>query len=94
MSMMKLIEGCINTVATCCWVQELREDMDVAAALDLAAKVLNKTMDTAAPSADKLEVAVLQFDPENPTELIQRSLPTREVEALMKRAQEQQTQAQ
>ena len=67
--------------------------MDVAAALDLAAKVLNKTMDTAAPSADKLEVAVLQFDPENPKALIQRSLPTHEVEALMKRAQEQQTDA-
>lgn len=68
--------------------------MDVAAALDLAAKVLNKTMDTAAPSADKLEIAVLRFDPENPTVLEQRSLPSHEVEALMKKAQEQQAETQ
>lgn len=77
-----------------CPTQELRDDMDVPAALDLAAKVLNKTMDTAAPSADKLEIAVLQFDPKDPTVLEQRSLPTKEVEALMKRAQEQQTETQ
>ncbi|CDJ57230.1 proteasome subunit alpha type 4, subunit, putative [Eimeria maxima] len=86
--------GVNNQSAQTILKQELRDDMDVPAALDLAAKVLNKTMDTAAPSADKLEIAVLQFDPKDPTVLEQRSLPTKEVEALMKRAQEQQTETQ
>ncbi|EPR60472.1 putative proteasome subunit alpha type [Toxoplasma gondii TgCatPRC2] len=74
--------------------QEWKEDLDVDGALLLAAKVLNKTMDTAAPTADKLEIAIVRKDPADDSRLIQRLLSNEEVTALIKKAQELQAEEQ
>jgi len=42
---------------------EFTPDLSVETALELAVKVLAKTMDTTTPTADKMEFSVLQRDP-------------------------------
>eukprot|EP00922_Rhytidocystis_sp_ex-Travisia-forbesii_P026486 GHVS01038771.1.p1 GENE.GHVS01038771.1~~GHVS01038771.1.p1 ORF type:complete len:312 (+),score=83.69 GHVS01038771.1:115-936(+) len=51
--------GVNNQSAQAMLKQDWRDDMSVDEALDLAAKVLTKTMDTTSPSPDKLEFSVL-----------------------------------
>ncbi|OXB70989.1 UNVERIFIED_CONTAM: hypothetical protein H355_005765 [Colinus virginianus] len=81
-------------VQICDIKQDWNEDLDVDGALLLAAKVLNKTMDTAMPSAEKLEIAIIKKNPENESQLLQVVLSNEEVTQLMKKAQEIQAQEQ
>ncbi|PFH33034.1 putative proteasome subunit alpha type [Besnoitia besnoiti] len=86
--------GVNNQSAQTILKQEWKEDLDVDGALLLAAKVLNKTMDSAAPSADKLEIAIIKKDPADESRLIQRMLTNEEVTALIQKAQELQAEEQ
>lgn len=54
--------GVNNQSANTILKQDWHESMDVKEALDLAAKVLTKTMDACSPTAEKLEFAVITFD--------------------------------
>lgn len=45
-------------------------------------------MDSAAPTADKLEIAIVRKDPADESRLIQRMLTNEEVTSLISRAQE------
>jgi len=58
--------GLNNNTAQQILKQDWQEDMKLQEALELAAKVLVKTMDTATPDADKLEIAVVQMTPNGP----------------------------
>lgn len=86
--------GINNQSAQSILKQDWNEDLDVEGALLLAAKVLNKTMDTAMPSAEKLEIAIIKKDPENESQLLQVVLSYEEITQLMKKAQEIQAQEQ
>lgn len=55
--------GANNKAATSLLVSDFTPDMSVDQALELAVKVLTKTMDTTNPTADKMEFSVLQKDP-------------------------------
>jgi len=55
--------GANNKAATSLLLSEFKPDLSVEAALELAVKVLTKTMDTTTPTADKMEFSVLQRDP-------------------------------
>jgi len=52
--------GINNNTAQQIMRQDWKEDMNVQDALELAAKVLTKTMDTASPNAEKLEFGILE----------------------------------
>ena len=54
--------GANNKAATSILVSEFNAEMTVPEALKLAVKVLAKSMDTTAPTADKMEFTVLQRD--------------------------------
>lgn len=54
--------GINNNTAQQCMRQDWKEGLKVQEALELAAKVLVKTMDTAAPTAEKLEFGVVEKD--------------------------------
>jgi len=65
--------------------------LTVDTALELAARVLTKSMDTTSPSADKLEFAVVSKDPVT-QEVTQKMVPTDVIAKLMKKAAEEQAQ--
>lgn len=56
--------------------------MSLGDAVKLAVRVLGKALDTAAPSADKMEVAILELDAQGAP--VQRLLSKAEVEAIIK----------
>lgn len=58
--------GLNNNTAQQIMRQDWKEGMKLQEALDLAAKVLVKTMDTATPNAEKLEFAVVQMTANGP----------------------------
>lgn len=58
--------GLNNNTAQQIMRQDWKEGMKLQESLELAAKVLVKTMDTATPNADKLEFAVVQMTPNGP----------------------------
>eukprot|EP00923_Selenidium_pygospionis_P018510 GHVN01032385.1.p2 GENE.GHVN01032385.1~~GHVN01032385.1.p2 ORF type:complete len:220 (+),score=47.28 GHVN01032385.1:426-1085(+) len=81
--------------------QDWREDLSLEDAQHLAAKVLLRTMDSTAPSPDKLEFAVLYRDTEQEEKdedmmhgargkVVQRALTHAEVSKLIKKAQDEQ----
>lgn len=63
------------------------EGVDIEAAKELAVKVLTKTMDTTAPTSEKMELAVLRRDAET-GKVTQSCLTDAEVDALIKKAAE------
>lgn len=63
-------------------------------ALSLAARVLIKTMDTATPSSERLEFAVITRDETATVKTIQRMLTNQEIDNLLKAAIEEQKQQQ
>jgi len=75
--------GLNNNTAQQIMRQDWNEDLKLPGALELAAKVLVKTMDTATPNAEKLEFAVVQMTPNGPKF---RMLKDDEVNKLMKDA--------
>lgn len=77
--------GMNNNTAQQIMRQDWKEDLSVKEAKELAAKVLTKTMDTAVPSAEKLEFAILQKDASG-TGVTMKYVPGPEVEQLMKDA--------
>uniref|UniRef100_A0A0G4GLH7 Proteasome subunit alpha type n=1 Tax=Chromera velia CCMP2878 TaxID=1169474 RepID=A0A0G4GLH7_9ALVE len=85
--------GVNNQSAQSILKQDWSEELDVKAALGLAAKVLTKTMDTSTPSAEKLEFAVLSKT-EGSEETEFRILPEDEVASLMETAAKQQAEEQ
>lgn len=58
--------GLNNNTAQQIMRQDWKEGMKIQEALELAAKVLTKTMDTATPSAEKLEFGVVKMTPDGP----------------------------
>jgi len=58
--------GLNNNTAQQIMKQDWKEGMKIQEALELAAKVLTKTMDTATPNAEKLEFGVVKMTPEGP----------------------------
>jgi len=58
--------GLNNNTAQQIMRQDWKEGMKIQEALELTAKVLVKTMDTASPNAEKLEFAVVQMTPNGP----------------------------
>lgn len=91
--------GINNQSATTILKQEWNEDMDVNDALELAAKVLIKTMDACTPTAEKLEFAVITknekkeesvdtFFDEEYSQIVQRVLSDKEINDLMKKVSE------
>jgi len=83
--------GVNNQSATSILKQEWNESLTVEGALNLAAKVLTKSMDTTSPSADKLEFAIVSKDPVT-QQVTHRVVPTDTVAKLMKKAAEEQAQ--
>jgi len=58
--------GLNNNTAQQIMRQDWNEDLNLQGALELAAKVLVKTMDTATPNAEKLEFGVVEMTPQGP----------------------------
>merc|ERR1712195_338081 len=58
--------GLNNNTAQQIMRQDWKEGMPIQEALELAAKVLTKTMDTATPNAEKLEFGVVKMTPDGP----------------------------
>lgn len=73
--------GINNNTAQQIMRQEWKEGMKVQEALELAAKVLTKTMDTANPNAEKIEFGVVEKAPNGKTKF--RMLKDTEVNKLM-----------
>ena len=69
---------------------EYKEDLDWEGAQRLAVKTLVKALDTASPSAEKMELSVLQ---RKDGRVVQRVLPAADVEALIKAVQESEASA-
>jgi 20S proteasome subunit alpha 3 len=65
-------------------LSEFKTDLAVNEALELAVKVLTKTMDTTNPTADKMEFSVLQQDPETGG-LTHRVMKEADVQAMLDR---------
>ncbi len=61
---------------------DYKDDMDVDACLKLAVSVLGKAMDTAVPSAEKVEFATVTMDENG--KVVQKILTNEEVTALLK----------
>lgn len=74
-------------------VQQWKDDISCDDALALAAKVLIKTMDTATPSSQRLEFAVITRD-EKSEKTTQRMLSAEEIDQLLKTAVEEQKEQQ
>lgn len=74
--------------------QQWKDDMSLDDALSLAARVLIKTMDTATPSSERLEFAVITRDETATVKTIQRMLTNQEIDNLLKAAIEEQKQQQ
>jgi 20S proteasome subunit alpha 3 len=72
--------GLNNTTAQQIMRTDWKEGLKLQEALELAAKVLTKTMDTATPNADKLEFGVVSMTPQGPK---YRLLKAAEINKLM-----------
>jgi 20S proteasome subunit alpha 3 len=72
--------GLNNNTAQQIMRQDWKDDLNIQQALELTAKVLVKTMDTATPNAEKLEFGVVQMTPNGPKF---RLLKDQEVNKLM-----------
>ena len=59
--------------------------MTLKSALDLAIKVLSKTLDMTKLSADKIEIATLSKNDEDPSKTKIRIMPTKELDELIKK---------
>lgn len=75
--------GANNQAATSLLKTEYKENLSMDEALELAVKVLGKTMDTVTPSPEKMEFSVLRKDPDG--KLVQHVMKKDEVEALLKK---------
>jgi len=75
--------GLNNNTAQQIMKQDWKEGLKLEEGLELAAKVLVKTMDTATPNAEKLEFGVVQMTPEGPK---YRLLKAAEINKLMSEA--------
>lgn len=78
--------GANNKAATSLLLAEFKADMSVDAALELAVKVLTKTMDTTTPTADKMEFSILQKDAET-GKLTHRVMKEADVERMLNQLQ-------
>lgn len=58
--------GLNNSTAQQILKQDWKDDLNINQALELAAKVLVKTMDTATPNSEKVEIGVVKMTPEGP----------------------------
>ena len=66
--------------------QEYKEgEMTLKSALDLAINVLSKTLDMTKLSADKIEIATLSKNDEDPSKTKIRIMPTKELDELIKK---------
>lgn len=77
--------GANNQAATSLLKSEFKGDLSMDAALELAVKVLSKTMDTTTPSAEKMEFSVLRKDQNDA--LNWRVMKKSEVSALIEKVQ-------
>mmetsp|Transcript_180223 Transcript_180223/g.438495 ORF Transcript_180223/g.438495 Transcript_180223/m.438495 type:complete len:251 (-) Transcript_180223:43-795(-) len=66
---------------------EYKDGMDLDETLKLAVKTLTKTMDTTAPSSEKVELATLSLGPDG--SIVQRQLTPAEVDAMIKQVEEE-----
>jgi 20S proteasome subunit alpha 3 len=73
--------GMNNNTAQQIMRQEWKEGLSTQEALELAAKVLTKTMDTVAPDAEKLEFGIVERKPDG--KIIYRMLKDTEINKLM-----------
>ncbi|GBG30128.1 Proteasome subunit alpha type [Hondaea fermentalgiana] len=74
--------GANNQAATSLLKKEYKDDCSIEEALELAVKVLNKTMDSVTPSADKMEFSVLRMDKDT-GKLVQHVMHDDEVQELL-----------
>lgn len=75
--------GANNAAASSILKSDYKDNLSLADALDLAIKVLTKTMDSATLSPDKLELSTISFKDKK---VVQHDLTSTELEALLKKA--------
>ena len=84
--------GANNKAATSLLLSEFKPDMTVESALELAVKVLTKTMDTTTPSAEKMEFSILQRDPKTGS-LKHRVMNEADIQTMLDRIQASEAQS-
>ena len=75
-------KGCVNAISSL--KDDYKQECSLKEALVLAAKVLSKSMDSTAPSADKFEIGVMQKDASG--KVIQRRIEGAELKSILDEA--------
>uniref|UniRef100_A0A7S2RIX5 Proteasome subunit alpha type n=1 Tax=Mucochytrium quahogii TaxID=96639 RepID=A0A7S2RIX5_9STRA len=78
--------GANNQAASSLLKKEYKDECSIEDALELAVKVLNKTMDTVTPTPEKMEFSVLKIDPST-GKLIQKVMQNAQVQVLLDKVQ-------